>query len=244
MITFTKIINWVKFIYKIEIVQFILPFTITVIGGYLNNGKALSYQVTIPHREYAKEKIWKQKIAIYNNGETFIEKQDFAGTDNIKLNISGINKAYYKLRIISNRKPIKLKWHFDSLNPNLILLNLLENEVFEMNDCFIVNLIYYSPKPLKIWVSSRIKGVKIGLVENYVSGKEKNVLLVSLIIFLMFVLIIFFRIYRFKKRGILIHLRPFEIIIGGIICGFTVLFIYEYNRDFETYEYINNYLHK
>src|SRR5690554_5117101 len=189
MITLEEITTFLKKLLGNIVFQFIYPLIVFGITFLIvEEGKSLSYQILATEKISTSinqeeldlignnpiKNVRRDYIAIYNNGNEFIDNSDFIKKDHITLTKrkdSIINVEIYK----KNRKSLAVQTVTDSLSSDKILFNLIDNEVFELKDVVVLKVLY-KQKGSGVWViESRIKGVSKGISKGISKGNiHKN----------------------------------------------------------------------
>lgn len=171
MITIKDIYLFCSKLLSNPVFQFIYPFLVFGITLLIdNNSKNLSFQVLNVSSKIEEltenekkalglsnqNKIYQDKIAIYNDGNCLIDNVDFINEKHISLSKKG-SRILSAKTIKSNRNQLKINKEIDTLKSNTIYLNIMNNEVLEQNDVFVIQVVYTGLKNAEWKIKSRKK---------------------------------------------------------------------------------------
>ncbi|MCJ8288452.1 MAG: hypothetical protein HRT58_00355 [Crocinitomicaceae bacterium] len=237
MISLNEIYEFLKKLLGHPIFKFTYPFVISILMLLvIADGKALSYLIlstknfNSENMSRVNDKLFEDKIAIFNDGDVLIDNTDFVNTNHVTISKNGaeINKVkVWK----TNREDLKINIFIDSIKSSVFHLRLIYNEVFEKDDVVILSVIYSKGKSNEWNVKSRVKGIPQGVTKSKIKRNEGrviywvNIILIGIIIIMLFRLILF-KIY--KKKFVLRNVELYPVLTFFGIAG--VLY-YEYFQD-------------
>lgn len=251
MISSSKIFTSIKKIIGDPNFQIFFPALLTIICYLIyNDGKKMQYQylkrndIVEPDKPIKNSTTKRQFVsyfAIYNIGEEIIDNSDFIGANNIIVS-SKTECKIIKIQLIKkNRTTLKLSTTIDSLYEKSFYLNLLNNEVFEINDVVIYKIIYQSKNPVTWFINSRIKGSPDGITKGSIHRNENTVFYVLIILDILLISIIMFRSILFYKKKKDLIFRIWEVALISVLFLCTTIIFMEYLRDKEIHSIMKNY---
>jgi hypothetical protein len=251
MISSNKIFTSIKKIIGDPYFRIFFPALVAIICFLIyNDGKKMQYQFLRKIESLEANKTEKNSpskrqfasyFAIYNIGKEIIDNSDFIGANNIIVSSKTECKIINIQLVNKNRTTLKLSATIDSLSGKSVYLNLLNDEVFEINDVVIYKIIYQSKNPLTWFINSRIKGSPDGITKGSIHRNESKVFYVLIILDILLISIILFRSFLFFQKKKPLIFRIWEVALISVLFLSTTIIFMEYLRDKEIHTIMKNY---
>lgn len=252
MTTLNDIYKFLKRLLDNSVFAFLYPFLIAGVTILIvKEGKTLSYLITSSEELHqvsldigssslhgsGEEKLFKDKIGVFNDGNELIDNTDFISQNQIRF--SKVGSSIKNVFICNrNRSTLMFDVIVDSLDSSSFHLTLLNNEVLEENDVVVLCVLYTGHDHIDWSVESRIKGIPDGIKPSDINSSEKRIIIWVSIILIGLVVILIFRAVLFKvykKKFVFRNIELYSILtflsIGGVL-------YYEYFQDAKILNYL------
>lgn len=252
MITGHDIYDFLKKLLGHPIFKFVYPFIFAGIGillikegksmGYLESSShKLSSSLTAKERKILGESVdsvyYGNFISIYNDGDGYIDNSDFIDFEQITVSKLGANiKGAYLYK--TSREQLDFDIYLDPKTRDLVVINIMNNEVFEENDVAIIKVLYTNKSENDWIVKSRIKGMPSGILKSDIKQNEKQIIKWLVIILIGITIILLFRFILFRIKRMKFVIRNIELYPILTFLGVAGILLYEYIQDQKIIEHL------